>query len=42
MVYREFFGKPNSHKCHELLHTVYTDEVILYKDAFGIRSVFAI
>ena len=31
MVYREFFGKPNSHKCHELLHTVYTDRSDIVK-----------
>ncbi|NMC41120.1 MAG: ferredoxin, partial [Bacteroidales bacterium] len=24
-VYKEFLGKPNSHKAHELLHTHYTE-----------------
>ncbi len=24
LIYKEFFGEPNSHKAHELLHTTYT------------------
>lgn len=26
-IYKEFFGKPNSHKAHELLHTNYTNRL---------------
>lgn len=30
-VYDEYFGEPNSHKSHELLHTTYTDRSDLLK-----------
>ncbi|MBE7705310.1 MAG: 4Fe-4S dicluster domain-containing protein [Cyanobacteria bacterium SIG29] len=32
-LYAEFLGEPNSHKCHELLHTSYSDQFTgSYKD----------
>ncbi|KAG9396027.1 Iron-only hydrogenase CysJ-fused [Carpediemonas membranifera] len=30
-IYKEFFGEPNSHKAHELLHTAYADRAHLVK-----------
>jgi iron only hydrogenase large subunit-like protein len=32
-LYNEYLEEPNSHKAHELLHTIYTDKFIgSYKD----------
>lgn len=30
-LYKEFLGEPNSHKCHEILHTTYTDRKKILK-----------
>ncbi len=30
-LYKEYFGEPNSHKCHEILHTTYTDRKKILK-----------
>jgi iron only hydrogenase large subunit-like protein len=31
-LYREFFGEPNSHKAHEILHTEYFDKKKMFKN----------
>ncbi|KAG9394831.1 Iron only hydrogenase large subunit C-terminal domain [Carpediemonas membranifera] len=34
-IYKEFFGEPNSHKAHELLHTTYADRSTLVRGPDG-------
>ena len=34
-VYKEFFGEPNSHLAHKVLHTSYVDRVKLLKEKIG-------
>jgi iron only hydrogenase large subunit-like protein len=29
ILYKEFFGEPNSHKAHEILHTEYFDRKVV-------------
>lgn len=36
-LYKEYFGEPNSHKAHEILHTHYVDRKSILRDKIGNR-----